>query len=1014
MSPKNDTPNALIVSGDDRIDNLLTQKDTVITPALACRFDGFVNDTFTEYANPSIYRPSSVCRAKLVSTLSHTIRESGNSYLGFTMYTTAGQNETIDIHIGHRHVARASISDPDNRVHLFIVPEKFPFKGGEPIRLVTNKTTGPCRIEDIVLLSRKPSLQNPKLDILTPHVDIRHGEEGIDAYITWITNRPASGTLHWGGQKITETIELPDPQSNHESVITGLKAKRSYRYELDLSDRTGTQQATYKGRFRTDIKQPQSRIKKARLPLLSRRQSTPWPLSVGVPFAKGTLGRANQLRLLQSRTEIPVQSRALTHWDDGSVKWALLDYQSDGQSDYTVEYGRDIKRTTPGDSLEVVESHRGVTVTTGPIRVEFHHDRISLPGIVSLRQEDGTYNWVTPGETATAVTLTDATGQTYQTDEADALIVEEAGAERACIRMECTHKLSTNITCLRSIFRICLFRNSSLIRVQHTFENNNTDDLFTTIRDLTLQADFDLGETTGQIENQNVEPSRSPLLQQLHDNTCELIQGRKSQKGKRASGIAHLSGENASVTLSVRDFWQNYPKGLGLNNQSFTFQVCPPLKKDTYPKGGELEDRLYYALLDGVYKLKQGISRTHEFWFHIQPGQTEQSDAFTQNVQNPPLYSISLDTFNKSKTITELPDKKPSPYPQYEKWVDGTLKAYAEDREESRAYGLLNYGDWFGERTYNWGNMEYDTPWCYLQEYLRGGDPQFCTWAEEATRHLIDVDTCHYGSQTGQQYTHSVGHVGNYYPDGYRESAIFQGRWSPSHTWVEGPFLYHLLSGNARALEGAMKTCELLLGNILNDYDFTNCRNCGWHLIHLSAAYKTTGRRVFLNAARIIVDRVLERQRDTGGWDRLMVPGHCYCHPPRHMGNAGFMVGILMVGLKRYHEATGEKRVADAIVNAADYCINSMWVKKTRSFHYTSCPESSINAGADMRILKGVAYAYGFSKKKHFKDILTAGIKTALGRPPTARRGIGKGISSPMRGASQVLVNLPTTRRKRK
>ena len=131
------------------------------------------------------------------------------------------------------------------------------------------------------------------------------------------------------------------------------------------------------------------------------------------------------------------------------------------------------------------------------------------------------------------------------------------------------------------------------------------------------------------------------------------------------------------------------------------------------------------------------------------------------------------------------------------------------------------------------------------------------------------------------------------------------------------------------------------------------------------------------------------------------------------MGNAGFMVGILMVGLKRYHEATGEKRVADAIVAAADYCIDSMWVRKTRSFHYTSCPESSIGAGADMRILKGVAYAYGFSKKKRFKDILTAGIKTALGRPPRAHRGIGKGISSPMRGVTQVLVNLPTTTRKR-
>lgn len=1011
MASKIDVVDALVVSGDDRIETLLKQKDTVVQPAASCRFDGFVNDTFTEYANPSIYRPSSVCRAKLISTITDTIRDAGSYHLGFTMYATAGQNEVVDVYIGHRHVARAQHIDPDNRVHLFVVPEKFPFRGGEPIRLVTNETTGPCRIENIVLLAKKQQATKQKLDIVSPFVDIRHAEEGVNAYLTFITNRPASGVIRWGNQKLTDTVDLSVIQANHEVVLTNLQAKRAFRYEIELTDRTGNLTAIYKGRFRTDVSQPQSKIKKARIPIQMRRSGHPSPVSVGVPFSKSALGRTNQIRLLQNRTEVPVQARALTHWDDGSVKWALLDFMADGQSDYIAEYGRDIKPITPDEPLDVVESHHDITVTTGPIRVEFHRDKLALPGIVSTRQSDGSYQWVTPGETSPAVQLTDAQGQVFTAVKADSLTVEEAGSERACIRIECGHHAGTHNTCFKSIFRIHLYRNSSRIRVFHTFENN-VDTPFTSIRHLSLRADFDLGnQPVGQIEGQDVDLNKNPLLKQTHDNAFELTQSRKTlTKGKQALGAAHISGENATVQFAIRDFWQNYPKGLSIDQNGFTIDLCPELSKDQFPKGGELEDRLYYYVLDGQYKLRQGVSRTHEFYFDVQ---TENDDTLVDSIQNPPLYSVDLDTFNKSQTVTQLPDKKPSPYPQYEKWVDASLTAYGEDRIESRAYGMLNFGDWFGERTYNWGNMEYDTPWCFLQEYVRGGDPQFYTFAEEATRHLIDVDTCHYGPQTGEQYTHCVGHVGSYYPDGYRERAIFKGNWKPSHTWVEGPFLYHLLSGEARALEGAMKTCELLVGDILNDYDFTNCRNSGWHLIHLASAYKTTGRRVYLNAARIIVDRVLERQRASGGWDRLMVPGHCYCHPPRHMGNAGFMVGILMVGLKRYHEATGEKRVADSIVQAADYCIDSMWVNKTKSFHYTSCPESSINAGADMRILKGIAYAYGFSKKKRFKDILTAGIKTALGRPPKAHRGVGKSISSPMRGATQVLVNLPTSSRKR-
>lgn len=1012
MTSKSNVADALIVSGDQRIETLLKQKDTVIQPALACRFDGFVNDTFTEYANPSIYRPASVCKAKLVSTITDTVRNAGNYHLGFTMYNTAGQDEIIDIYIGHRHVARAQNPDPDNRVHLFVVPEKFAFRGGEPIRFVTNETTGPCRIENIVLIAKKPQITKPKLDIITPHVDLRQSQDGVDAYITFLTNRPATGTVKWGNQKPTETVVLTTNQANHEVVLKNLQAKRSFRYEIELTDQTGNLTATYKGRFRTDITQPKGKIKKARLPIHLRRAGQAAPVSVGVPFAKGALGRANQIRLLQSRTEIPVQSRALTHWDDGSVKWALLDFQADGQSDYIAEYGRDVKPISPDEPLDVVESHHDITVTTGPIRVEFHRDKLALPGIVSVRQEDGSYRWITPGETSPAVQITNEQGHVFTAEKAESLTVEEAGPERACIRLICPHHAGTNHTCFKSIFRIHLYRNSSLIRVLHTFENDIAEP-FTTLQNLSLRADFEFNTSVqSTIEGQNIEPDKAPTLNQTHDNTYAITQGRKTlSKGKRASGTVHLSDDTTAVSFAMRDFWQNYPKGLSVDSKGITIQLCPPLKKDQYPKGGELEDRLYYYVLDGKYKFRQGVSRTHEFWFDIQ---NQTNTTLGESVQNPPLYSVALDDFNKSQTVTLLPDKKPSPYPQYEKWVDAALKAYGDDREESRAYGMLNFGDWFGERTYNWGNMEYDTPWCFLQEYLRGGDPQFYTYAEEAIRHLIDVDTAHYGPQKGEQYTHCVGHVGSYYPDGYRERAIFKGSWKPSHTWVEGPFLYHLLTGEVRALEGAMKTCDLLIGDILNNYDFTNCRNSGWHLIHLAAAYKTTGRRVYLNAARIIIDRVLERQRESGGWDRLMVPGHCYCHPPRHMGNAGFMVGILMVGLKRYHEATGEKRVADAIVAAADYCINSMWVNKTKSFHYTSCPESSINAGADMRILKGIAYAYGFSKKKHFKDILTAGIKTALGRPPKAHRGIGKGISSPMRGAPQVLVNLPTTTRKRK
>ncbi|MCH2349798.1 MAG: hypothetical protein MK233_07725, partial [Candidatus Poseidoniales archaeon] len=69
--PKIDLPPAQIVSGDARIATLLDAEGTFVQPAYSCRLDGFVNDSFTEYANPSVYRPASVCRARLVSTIQY-------------------------------------------------------------------------------------------------------------------------------------------------------------------------------------------------------------------------------------------------------------------------------------------------------------------------------------------------------------------------------------------------------------------------------------------------------------------------------------------------------------------------------------------------------------------------------------------------------------------------------------------------------------------------------------------------------------------------------------------------------------------------------------------------------------------------------------------------------------------------------------------------------------------------------------------------------------------------------
>ncbi len=1007
---KDEVPIALSLSGDARIERLL--EDAVVIPAFTCRLDGFTNDTVTEYANASVIRPPSVCRAGLVSELRDVVRSRrrGRYYLGFTMYAAAGADEAVDIWIGHRCVARAALADPDNRLHLFFAPEKFDFKGGEPIRLVTNETRGPCRIENVVLLARKPRGGGDGLKVVAPAVDVRTDGERPVAYVTWRTNRPASGRLRWGlkGAK-KKTVLLRTALSNHEVVI-GNPAAGDYVYEVDLADRSRRLEAQYSGSFRVRPPRKHSGIEKGRFPLeVAQRCERAWPVSVGVPFKRGTVSNIGSIRVIDSsKRALPTQVAAQTRWDDGSIQWALLDFESDGVSDCAVEFGKSVRNDTPG-GVRVRSSRRHVEVVTGPLQVRIPRDRTVIPGLVEVL-EDGSRRSM--GE-ATAVTVVDADGRAYRSGAPDSVTVEASGPVRATVCLEVTHRSRGGRACLRSVFRLHFFAGSRRVRVEHTFVNDVSDRDFERVQALSLRIPVEVGNVrTLQGKGWRSRAARA-RIEQLEDDRFDLYEAsgvrtrvQRVGGGRRSNGAASVTGDRESVSVAVRDFWQNYPKALTLARDSIFVEILPPLDSSRYPRGGELEDRLYYYLLDGHYKLRKGLSRTSEFW--ISYGQGEAAE-LAAAVASPPIYRAPLSHFNDSDAWTRFPPKDPSPRPEYEEWVAAARDVYEKDRQTTRAYGMLNYGDWYGEGTYNWGNMEYDTPRCFLQEFIRGGDVSFFRWADEAASHLVDVDTCHADGgpiPKHSQYLHCVGHVGGYYPEGYR-SAMFSTLTMPSHTWVEGLFLHSLLTGDRRIRDSAIAVSEALVGDMVNDYDFTNCRECGWHLIHLSAAYRATGRRVFLNGARIIVDRVLERQRSSGGWDRLMVPGHCHCDPPRHTGNAGFMVGVLMVGLKRFHEATGDARVSGAIVRAADYCIEAMWVPESRAFRYTCCPSSYVHP-ADMGMLKGIAAAYQFTGAERFKQILLAGVETAIGgRRPRPHRGAGKSICMPMRGALQVIASLP-------
>jgi len=557
-------------------------------------------------------------------------------------------------------------------------------------------------------------------------------------------------------------------------------------------------------------------------------------------------------------------------------------------------------------------------------------------------------------------------------------------------------------------FELHFYAGWSGIKVFQTWGNDNISEDFTSIKSLSLRIpaltgeSFVVGGEPGSVSE--ISDANASLRQYYDDQFQILTNDEVLSNGKRASGWI----SSGRVAVLVRNFWRLYPKTLSVHKDGIEIGIMPPIEPDQYDSREEPEYRLYYYLKDGLYKLRRGVTKRHEFWIlpssvSAKLSQGEFSGSALA-VAPPECYSQNgaMGKFIPVKEHTSLTGQAAEYTKVYDEEVEKGFEEYLAIRDRNHEYGMLNFGDWWGERQINWGNIEYDTQHAFFLQFARSGDYRFFLAGEQAERHNMDVDTVWYGSERGLVYAHCIGHTGNYYPQSPVEGqGSPRGGFSISHSWVEGHLDYYFLTGDRRALEAAEMIADPWCSNHgTRNYDFMNCRTPGWHLILALTMYHATDDPFYLNAAHIVVERVLERQTPDGGWERQMAPGHCR-DLPRHRGNAGFMVGVLMSGLKYYHEVTQDLRVADAIVQAAHFVIDDMWVPESHGFCYTSCPNTSSSPGLNSLIIEGIAYANMLKPDPKLKKNLRDQLEYFHGVS-----GFGKSFSQHTRSMPKTLADL--------
>ncbi|MCX6620928.1 MAG: hypothetical protein NTY38_07575 [Acidobacteria bacterium] len=1003
---------------------LLHNPDNVVIPLRNWQLKGFAEE-------PGTVRVPYVRRVDAAGGITVQAPSAGVFYPGFIIYDSSG-DERVSIRIDGVERGIAVARADDNREHLFFLDQPHQFRGGESIRFDTLSSDGLYRIEAIVLLRTIPAAR--ALSYRFSHIFARPEIHAGATELTWITSWPTLCTVEWkaAGSGRAATLQEPLAVRNHRLTLPGLQPGRGYEFRLTAGTRDGRLVSSEWSRFRIQAPEPApGTVQKARVSLhlhnpAQENLTRVFPVTSGLPFPKGSLGSDAHLRLLNPQgLEVPLQTRILATWPDQSVKWVLLDFQADPSrpGDYAVEYGRLVARKPFHSKLHVTGANDTITVSTGALDFVI---RKHGPGLLdSLSISNGPAIFASPG---IGMLLTAIDGATYSTEAPpDEVAVEESGPLRATIRLSGRYRAPGARGLFAYTLRLSAYAGQPFLRLVHSYGNDNGGDEFTSLRSLKLSLPIQPASASGQSrwtlgtapeETGTFEMAAPVRLAQHADDRYTISRpgGAALGAGRRAPGWAEWSDGGRRITLAVRDFWETYPKAIVAAPGGLELDICPPLRQDEYAaaKGTVDEHRLYYYLANGAYKFRQGMSQTQDIWL-----EAESADpALTPIVrsQRSPLMAIAPPLwYSESKAFGDLaPPSATGVVARYDSAFAAGFEEYWKDRERDREYGMLNFGDWWGERGVDWGNSEYDTQNAFLLQFLRTGSDRYFTAGEQMEWHNRDVDTIQHHrdvSRIGGVYHHAIGHTGGYYAKGVIPgNGIAVGILTVDHVFNQGHLAYYFLTGDSRSLETAKKIAGRYGTYDTLAFDINSSRNAGWHLILTMAAYNATRDPFYLNAARIILERVEERQTPNGGWDYFRVCMHQ--DPPQHYGNFGFTVGTLLTGLRMYYEATGDEQAATQIVRGARWMAGNLYVPATGGVRYSSCPVAPVSSALTFLLLDGVAFAHQRTGDPMLRRMLTDSTAATLdimsGLDPAAAKRNQDGMGTPhFLGYAAALERLP-------
>ena len=563
------------------------------------------------------------------------------------------------------------------------------------------------------------------------------------------------------------------------------------------------------------------------------------PVTFGLPFPKRCLYDTRSLALrAEDGTRTPLQAEVLNRWSDGSIRWALLDFQASCGTETQAIY-RLSTHGIPPESFDHPTLTIRVTadvafIDTGVAQFELHRDgRLASSVSQDTRGADCRFR------------LVDRDGHPHIINTSQ-ITCEVEGALRSVLvatgSIDIGGRLPLDVTTCYHFYAglpivriVVTLRNPG--RATHTGGYWDLGDPGSQyIKDFSflatmpstggartilcsaergspfrpLEGDIELYQDSSGGEHWN-----SPNHRNRNGSLPVRFRGYRlatsagEMTALRATPVMTVRTQQTSIHIAHRRFWERFPKAMSVTGETLRLGLLPQ----------EFGD---------LHELQGGEQITEEFVMSVA------DDGIATNALDwvrEPLHVVADPAwYCASDAMPHLTPSREDSHTNYLSLVNAAIDGsdtFECKRERVDEYGWRNFGDLYAdhETVFYRGpdifvshyNNQYDAIAGMALQYFRSGDVRWFDGMDDLARHVIDIDVYHTTEDTpaynGGLFWHTVHHINadRATHRTYPRSGGASGGPAPEHNYNTGLMLYFFLTGDPRARETVLSLARWVI-----------------------------------------------------------------------------------------------------------------------------------------------------------------------------------------------------------